>query len=298
MYHAVVRRPLPVPHWCFLDAAAFRRQVRYLARRFDVVPLSEAVARLRSGSDFPATAVITLDDGFHSTFEVVYPILREERLPATLFLATGFIGTSDTVWFSRLHDALERTGVRALRWNAERFDLDRPEARARASALLRARLKRLPQPELLVAVREIVHAVGDDPDRAIEPSSPYRMLDRAAITEMSASGLIELGAHTHSHAILGRLPAAEQRAEIQSSVEAVVELTGRPCELFSYPNGRFEDFDDRTIRMLEASGIRAAVTAERGANDASTPLLRLRRLPIGPRAGRVRFRRLVLGEAA
>jgi len=58
-------------------------------------------------------------------------------------------------------------------------------------------------------------------------------------------------------------------------------VTGQPCRLFAYPNGRFEDYDASTIAILREAGTTVAVTAERGWNDAATPPLELLRHPIG-----------------
>ena len=49
MYHAVVRAPLEVDDWCFLNEEDFRQQIQYLKDHFEVVALAEAVARLRRG---------------------------------------------------------------------------------------------------------------------------------------------------------------------------------------------------------------------------------------------------------
>ena len=293
MYHAVVRLPLEVPHWCFIEESSFRRQVHYLKRRFEVVTLSEAVERLRSGRFCSPTAVITFDDGFQNNCDIAFPILREARLPATVFLTTGLTGTCDTLWFCRLQQAIGNASLSALEWNGQRLNLSGLEAKVKASAALRMRLKQLQQPQLLAEVRRIVEALGDDPDRAIEAGSPFQMLNREAIAEMSASGLVEFGAHTHTHAILSRLSLEQRRDEIRRSVNMVQDLTGRPCHLFAYPNGRSEDFDEETIGLLEAYGIRASLTAIPGPNDAGTPLMRLRRYSIGPKTSMARFRLMV-----
>jgi len=46
---------------------------------------------------------------------------------------------------------------------------------------------------------------------------------------MKNSGLIEFGAHTHSHAILTLLSSAEKLLEIEKSIEAVEVFTGKKC---------------------------------------------------------------------
>src|SRR5262245_32703715 len=86
MYHAVLSSPLAVPDWCFLDERLFRLQLEYVARHFDVVPLSEAVRRLRQRTVRRPTAVITFDDGFQSVHDVALPVLKRMGLPAAVFV--------------------------------------------------------------------------------------------------------------------------------------------------------------------------------------------------------------------
>ena len=281
MYHGIVDSPPGIEDWCFLDAASFRLQVDYLARHFAVLPLSEAAERLAAGGLGGPTAVITFDDGLQSQHDLAWPVLRERKLPATIFLATGLVGTEDTVWYARLDRALAQTTMSRLEWNAEHFDLTSAGGKATAARVLQARLKALPHPRLLRELRELLLALGADPLRAVGVDSPYRVLSREAVAEMAASGQVEFGAHTHSHAILAHLPPEEADREIQESLEVVQALTGRPCRLFSYPNGREEDYDRRTMLALQTRGVRAAVTTRPGPNDSRTPPLELRRYGVG-----------------
>ena len=97
---------------------------------------------------------------------------------------------------------------------------------------------------------------------------------------MASSGFIEFGAHTHSHAILSLLSDTERHEEIDRSIDTIRKWTGRPCELFAYPNGRAEDYDPAIIRMLESKGILIAVTAIAGPNERTTSALELKRYGI------------------
>ena len=289
MYHAIVASPLPLPDWCFLDETSFRRQVDYLQAHFDVLSLSEAAERLRTSRIRRPTAVITFDDGFQSIRDVAWSILRERGVPATVFLATGLVGTTDTIWYCRLNRALSATRRGSLEYEGEGHDLSTPPARARASASLQARLKAKPHPRLLTELRRIVQDLGDDPGAPIEAGSPYRILGARAIAGMAASGLMEFGGHTRSHAILSLLSPQQREDEIDSSLAAVAELTGRPCRLFSYPNGRAQDYDAGAVKRLETRGVRAAVTTVPGANETATPSLELRRYGIGAGTGMPEF---------
>jgi peptidoglycan/xylan/chitin deacetylase (PgdA/CDA1 family) len=66
---------------------------RFFRRYFEVVPFSEQVAGVRARRDMGGTLSITFDDGYLDNFEVAVPILRKLGLPATFFIATGFIGS-------------------------------------------------------------------------------------------------------------------------------------------------------------------------------------------------------------
>ena len=119
--------------------------------------------------------------------------------------------------------------------------------------------------------------MGDNPNNPITMDSPYRMLSGNAIKEMTESGIIEFGAHTHNHSILSRIPFKEKEKEIVNSVKQVEKWTSRSCKFFAYPNGGEKDFDRESIDLLNSHGISAAVTMISGPNVASTPLMQLRR---------------------
>ena len=281
MYHGVVRSPLTVADWCFLAEPVFRSQLKYLKDHFELIPLSAAVVRMQERSILRPTIAITFDDGFQNNYEVAFPVLCEEGLPATIFLTTGLIDTNDTVWFCRLNRALANTRLALLDWDGCRFDVSGIEAKAKASSAIQNRLKAYPQPRLSTELREIILELGDDPEAPIEVDSPYRMLSGQAIAAMTATGLIEVGAHTCSHAILSLLSPQERKAEIEQSLDAVRRLTGRPCNLFAYPNGRREDYDQDSIRILKTLGVHTCVTAIEGLNDTMTSSMELKRYGIG-----------------
>jgi peptidoglycan/xylan/chitin deacetylase (PgdA/CDA1 family) len=280
-YHGVVREPLKVKYWCFIDEASFRDQILYLKRHFRVVKFSEGVELLQSGGIDRPTAVITFDDGFQNNHDVAFPILREAEVPAIIFLTTGFLNSDSTLWFCRLHSAIAQTKEPHFSLDGSVWQLGTSKLRAQASTRIRNSLKDLPGPELVLAVRRIGEKLGIDADGIIEPESPFRMLNYEAIERMLASRLVEFGAHTHSHPILSRLDSEQRRREIETSVEIVTKLLGRECEFFAYPNGDKPDYDADTIAMLRDCGIRAAATTVQGPNGAHSSLMELTRYGFG-----------------
>jgi len=281
MYHGITKDPLMVDDWCFITEESFRMQIEYLRKHFEILSLPEAVGRLAVGKIKRPAAVITFDDGYQNNFDVAFPILSGKRTPATIFLTTGLINTNDTVWYGRINLALSRTRKTHFEWEGLRFDLATPDLKAKTSAVLQENLKKLEYSRLMAILRSMIVELGDDPDASIEKGSPFRMLDKKAIGEMAASGIIEFGAHTHHHSILSHLSNGERENEIRQSIHAVYDLTGLPCRYFAYPNGRREDYDNETIQDLKTCGIQMALTTISGPNSSKTPVMELRRYGIG-----------------
>ena len=75
-----------------INVSDFEKQMDYLAaHNYSVISLSELLAGLKAGQLPPKPIVITIDDGFKSTFTLAYPVLKKYNFPATLFLYTNFI---------------------------------------------------------------------------------------------------------------------------------------------------------------------------------------------------------------
>ncbi|MGH9084633.1 MAG: polysaccharide deacetylase family protein [Acidimicrobiales bacterium] len=95
---------LPVP--------AFAAQLDALVDSdHDVLSLDAALDRLDAGDRRPAV-VLTFDDGFADVHDVALPLLRERRLPFTLYLAAGLVGGT-MAWEG---SAASSQGSPALTW--------------------------------------------------------------------------------------------------------------------------------------------------------------------------------------
>ncbi len=281
MYHAVVREPLPVADWCFLEESVFRRQIAYVARSFQVVSLREAVAMLAAGGLQRPTLAITFDDGYQNNFEVALPVLAEYGCPATVFLTTRFLNSDELPWFCRLNLALTLTEKKTLEWEDSRFAIRTNAQKSSAGVALHKALKKRHPYSIDPLVDDICRALEVDTRRKFHSGSNYHMLRSSAVVAMLKSGLIEFGAHTHNHSILSRLAPGERQAEILGSLQRVAAITGRSCELFAYPNGARGDYDLSSIELLQSAGVRAAVSTISGPNTGATPAMELRRYGVG-----------------
>lgn len=75
-----------------LEVAAFAEQLDLLGAH-EVVSLDAALDRMDEGSA-EASVVLTFDDGFDDVYRNAWPLLRERRLPFTIYLASAYVSRS------------------------------------------------------------------------------------------------------------------------------------------------------------------------------------------------------------
>lgn len=75
----------------------FRGQMKYLKdKKYDVVSLERLAEIISSGRKIPRNiATVTLDDGSLDNYTNAFPILKEYKIPATIFVISGSIGKPD-----------------------------------------------------------------------------------------------------------------------------------------------------------------------------------------------------------
>jgi peptidoglycan/xylan/chitin deacetylase (PgdA/CDA1 family) len=61
------------------------------------------------------------------------------------------------------------------------------------------------------------------------------VLSWAALRDAVSTGLVTVGSHTHSHALLDRLPPEEVATELERSAGLIEDRLGVACEHFAYP---------------------------------------------------------------
>jgi peptidoglycan/xylan/chitin deacetylase (PgdA/CDA1 family) len=69
---------------------------------------------------------------------------------------------------------------------------------------------------------------------------------------------MDIGAHSHTHPVLSRLPAEEQYWELAESRRILEQRLGCDVHSCAYPVGGRDAFDETTIRAAEDAGYRVA----------------------------------------
>lgn len=251
-------------------AARFDATLSWIKAAFNVLPLPEAVTRLKAGT-LPCRALcITFDDGYEDNHSVALPLLKSHGLTATFFIATGFLN-GRRMWNDTLIETMR--AAPAGEFDAGRFgsfELSNAGSRRRVIDTLIERIKYLDFDSRLSAVDSLADRAGVRlPQDLMMRSDQVRALHDAGMT---------IGAHTRSHPILAKLPATAALAEIAEGRSEIEQIVNDTVTLFAYPNGRPDtDYESEHIKMVRDLGFDAAVSTARGASKRGDDVFQLRR---------------------
>ena len=90
----------------------------------------------------------------------------------------------------------------------------------------------------------------------------------------------EVGAHTMTHADLGRTHGHDAEREIRGSKERLDEELGAETTLFTYPYGRPDQMTDENRERVRAAGLRCSPSAHGGLVRQDSDPYRLKRSPV------------------
>ena len=275
-YHRVTEpdvEPSPCPGLVSATPRRFAEQMDFLAENYRVVSVEDVLDAVRNGRSLPSRAVLlSFDDAYCDFAEHAWPILRQRRLPVTLFVPTGFPDRPERVfWWDRLYQAIAATTADRVDTPFGPSSLSAPEDRLHCYRQLRDRIKELPGHEAMELVDRVCRELKQD--RPVPG-----VLSWDALRSLAGEG-VTLGAHTRSHPVVDRIPVDEVRAEVSGSIEDLKREIGSALPIFAYPAGRY---DDQAVQVVAEAGIELAFTTGGGVNDLRHgDRLRLRRIQVG-----------------
>jgi len=289
MYHRIAN-PRVDPWGLAVQPERFEQHLAVLRRIRCPLPMSEFVSRLERGA-LPGDAVaVTFDDGYVDNLHEASPRLASAGVPATLFLATSFVGKRHEYWWDELaRGILLGTGAvdAEMKIGRERIVLELPDGdqgdngwrawneprTARQHAYLAAwkHLRAATPAERADAMARLRTQL------AIPPPDPADLpMTASELFALAGGGAFDFGGHTATHAVLPALTAAERRDEIRQGREACERLIGKPIAGFAYPHGAVDDDSEVAVRecgFAWACGTRAGSVAARGTNRYALPRL-------------------------
>jgi peptidoglycan/xylan/chitin deacetylase (PgdA/CDA1 family) len=263
-YHRIATERCDPGGLC-VSAQNFSQQLEVLSDIAQPVSLSGLVSMLRGGPPPRRRVVVTFDDGYLDNLITAWPMLRRHRIPATVFVATGFMGQE--FWWDTLARWVGGMGLpqqvldlsiagRRLKWEPARAGVD--DTKTALLETLSRYVREIPAADQ----REALGKVGAWLGGADRNEASARAMSAEEISELAGDDRMEIGAHTVSHPPLARLSVEDQTREVTQSVSTLEEIAGRPVRLFSYPNG---SFSPQTIDVVRRSGLECACSSLNGA---------------------------------
>jgi peptidoglycan/xylan/chitin deacetylase (PgdA/CDA1 family) len=250
----------------FISPDQFAARMERLRRSgLPVLPLDEAVDQLARDTLPEASVVITIDDGWVSTYTHMLPVLEALDLPATLYATT---------WYSGRALPVVNVAVQYLCAAAGR--------RAEEAGTAAAEIEGLPVEDRLPALRLLGERLGVE-ESWLE-TRQFNIMSADELADAHRRGL-DIQLHTHRH-----IDVASQveslKVELEENRAFLAAATGNQPVHFCYPSGSFHS---DAPACLAAGGVRSATLVTEGLNPPGSDPYRLRRLLDGRRVSDVEF---------
>jgi peptidoglycan/xylan/chitin deacetylase (PgdA/CDA1 family) len=263
----------------FISPRKFRERIATVLRhRFPVLGLDEALTHLGNGTLPPASTVITIDDGFYSVLAKAADVLREKRVPATVYVTTYYALKQRPIFRLVVQYLFWRTRHRTLIirdriWAKDRaVDLTNSGESARVYwEIIEFGETRCTDEQRDNISRELA-ALLDVDYRHIQESRSLSLMTVDEIKQLSDLGF-DIQLHTHRH----RLSTDDKQAaqtEVIDNRTVLERIVGRPLQHLCYPSGIWSRDQ---WPWLEELGVRSATTCVPGLNYTDTPALGLTR---------------------
>jgi peptidoglycan/xylan/chitin deacetylase (PgdA/CDA1 family) len=294
MYHRIAT-PDVDPWSLAVSPERFAEQVEALRAQRTTLSVDALIARLGS-RELPHDAVaLTFDDGYVDNLLRAKPILETADVPATVFLTTGLIGTSEEFWWDELaRMVLLRAEPLSATVALETGCLDiqlppiDPELEPRrgwrgwdSPVTAREQAYQTIWQTLWDRTPESRKAALDELRRVFGRtcSNPEDLPLGTEDVRKLVSDLVSIGAHGRYHQPLTSLPAAARVEEMQKSREEAEALSALPVTGFAYPHGAY---DAEACAMARRAGYRwACSTNETVIDPKCVDLYQLPRIAVG-----------------
>jgi peptidoglycan/xylan/chitin deacetylase (PgdA/CDA1 family) len=287
LYHRIANAP--IDHWKLaVSPAHFEEHLSVLRRTRHPLPLAEFVGGLITHSLRQDAVALTFDDGYVDNLVAGKPRLVAAEVPATVFLATGYLDRPEAYWWDELASfIIPETGPQSFEimiggksmqidFGAGR-DGNTPGAslarRRQALWKLRQALRLLEEAERRLIMSKLRSVFG----KRDHCANLGRAMTGEEVQTLVMDGLITIGAHTVTHPVLTELGDDARNREIIESKYACEALTEGPVAGFAYPYG---ELNANSRAAVVAAGFGFACSVRHGPTVASSDVFALPRFHV------------------
>ena len=262
-----------------MDADVFEQQMKYISENKNVMTLRELVRLIEADEPCPPDCVaVTFDDSFKNIRTVALPILKKYNVPATFFITTAMVGNNRLFWVDRLEHTINRTDKKLLCLEGKYYTLRTSTDKIDTLTKVKRMLKSERPSKRNTVLKAIEDQLGVFPYHDVVN---YENLTWDDVSELDDFPQYEVGGHTVNHEILSYLSTEQMTYEICHCLKILSERVGRDVNLFSYPEGQREHYNDEVISILKENGVRICPSAVEGENYDNDDSFHLKRNMVG-----------------
>ena len=248
-----------------ISPAFFERLLARLRRSgIDIISLDTMHQRMISENYGRRFACLTFDDGYRDILRWAYPLLKKYEIPFAMYIPTSFPDRLGDLWWVALELVVannSRIGL-TIDGKDQFFECatvrEKRELYDAAYGWLRS----------MKTYDEIVRTVRDLAARhRVDMPALCRELCMTwdELGQLAADPLVTIGAHTVSHAMLGKLAnEAAVRKEMDLSRTVIEAALGVRPQHLAYPVGDPTSAGPREFRIAAELGFHTAVTTRPG----------------------------------
>ncbi|MFH1908076.1 MAG: polysaccharide deacetylase family protein [Chloroflexota bacterium] len=270
VYHRVdeyENRPWLDPELISAEPAQFNSQMRLVAEKYHPVSAEDVLNAIKGEQPLPPNSVlVTVDDGYRDFSEVIFPITSQYGIKPVLFIPTAYVGRGP-FWWDKLFIAVSNYPGPEISTPLGSFSIRSLAEKKQATRHLTQEVKKLPFEQGMQIVDALYHDFvprNSDDTRSILTWDELRVLARSGVT---------IAAHTHTHALLSRIPLEQASQEIRTSRETIHRELGQSLPIFAFPDGKPEFFTAEHVDLLRDLGFKFAVTTVEGSASLSNERL-------------------------
>jgi len=257
----------------------FEKQMKYLKKTYNILDLEELVSLIKEKKAIPKkTVVITFDDGYLDNYTFAFPILKKYKIPATIFLTTGYVGSNKIFWWDKLGYIIFNTKIEKI--NLKDFGEIYPKSIRQSIQSFESfieKFKNIPEEKRKDLIEELLNSTNVTIPKQIVKDT---ILSWDQVKEMAENG-IKFGAHTVNHPILTQISMKNAENEIVNSKKDIEKHINEPVRTFCYPNGLSTDFNNEIKNLLEENDFSCALTLIPKMVTLNSDLFELGRIPPG-----------------
>lgn len=260
-----------------LELEKFRKQIDFFTKNHHVVRMEDVLADVLGERKLPENAMLlTFDDGYLDHYKNVYPILKENKIQGSFFMASKVLQKDQALDTNKIHYILaSRDTEDIIPVLNDKLDILRQEGYQiednetlmktlghanRWDSAETIFIKRLLQTYLPEQLRNRVTGEMFDEIVGIPESQFVKKiyLTMNQIQEMKDGGMF-FGLHSRDHSWLNQIPLEQAKEEIQSCKQFFSNVIDPNCWVMNFP---FGGYSDELIDYIKGEGCALGLSVE------------------------------------